>query len=100
MGNIGTGRALRRGVALGLAAVAAWGISLTADLGDMGRELAGLEGEPALAASLLAAQMGELPGGETAFKFHQSKYPEDRSRPFAVPLSATDTWLDGELRGI
>ena len=64
MGNIGTGRALRRGVALGLAAVAAWGISLTADLGDMGRELAGLEGEPALAASLLAAQMGELPGGE------------------------------------
>ena len=64
MGNIGTGRALRRGVALGLAAVAAWGISLTADLGDMGRELASLEGEPALAASLLAAQMGELPGGE------------------------------------
>ena len=41
-----------------------------------------------------------LPGGETLFKFHQSKYPEDRSRPFAVPLSATDTWLDGELRGI
>ena len=42
----------------------------------------------------------ELPGGETLFKFHQCKYPEDRSRPFTVRLSPTDTWLDGELRGM
>ena len=42
----------------------------------------------------------ELPGGETLFKFHQNKDPEDRSRVFTVSLSATDTWLDGELRGV
>lgn len=42
----------------------------------------------------------ELENGETLFKFHQNKYPEDRSRPFTVRLSPTDTWLDGELRGM
>ena len=41
-----------------------------------------------------------LPGGETLFKFHQNKDPEDRSRAFTVRLSPTDTWLDGELRGM
>ena len=42
----------------------------------------------------------ELPSGETLFKFHQNKYPEDQSRPFTVRLSSTDTWLDSELRGV
>ncbi|MDE6456569.1 MAG: KamA family radical SAM protein, partial [Dysosmobacter sp.] len=41
-----------------------------------------------------------LPGGESLFKFHQSKYPEDCARPFTVRLSPGDTWLAGELRGI
>ena len=58
------GRALRRGGALGLALVAAWGVSLTADLGGAGRRLAELGEEPALAVSLMAAQLGELPGRE------------------------------------
>ena len=43
------GRALRRGVALGLVLAAAWGVSLMADLGAMGDGLAGLGEEPALA---------------------------------------------------
>lgn len=57
------GRALRRGVALGLVLAAAWGVSLMADLGAMGDGLAGLGEEPALAVTLMAAQLGELPGG-------------------------------------
>ena len=64
MGDKGTGRvgrALRRGVALGLALVAAWGVGLTAD--PAGR-LAGLGERPALAVSLMTSQLGELPGGE------------------------------------
>ncbi len=56
-----TGRALRRGVALGLALVAVWGVSLTADLSGAGHRLAALGEEPALAVSLLAARLGELP---------------------------------------
>lgn len=58
------GRALRRGVALGLALAAAWGMSLTADLSGVGDRLTALGEEPSLAASLLTAQMGELPGKE------------------------------------
>jgi len=42
----------------------------------------------------------ELPGGETLFKFHQNKYPEDSAKAFAVRLSPGDTWLDEELRGL
>ena len=45
MGHKGTGqigRALRRGVALGLALVAAWGVSLTADFGQVGDRLTAL----------------------------------------------------------
>ena len=57
------GRALRRGVALGLVLAAAWGVSLMADLGAVGDGLAGLGEEPALAVTLMAAQLGELPGG-------------------------------------
>lgn len=52
------GRALRRGLALGLALAAAWGISLTADVED----LAALGEEPALAVSLMKSRLGELPG--------------------------------------
>ena len=63
MGNKGTGRALRRGVALGLALVAVWGVSLTADFDALGSRLVRLGEEPG-AAALLASQLGELPGGE------------------------------------
>ena len=56
------GRALRRGVALGLVLVAVWGISLTADLGGLGERLAALSQEPALAVSLLESRLGALPG--------------------------------------
>lgn len=56
------GRALRRGVALGLALAAAWGISLTADLGGVKEDLTALGEEPALAVSLMKSQLGELPG--------------------------------------
>ena len=42
----------------------------------------------------------ELENGEILFKFHQNKYPEDRSRVFTARLSPTDTWLDGDLRGV
>ena len=41
-----------------------------------------------------------MPGGETVFKFHQSKYPENSARVFTANLSSTDTWLDGELKGM
>ena len=63
MGNK-MGRALRRGVALGLVLVAAWGVSLTADLSGLGNGLAALGGGPTLAVSLMASQLGELPGRE------------------------------------
>ncbi len=41
-----------------------------------------------------------MPGGETVFKFHQSKDPENAARVFTANLSPTDTWLDDELRGM
>lgn len=56
------GRALRRGVALGLAGAAVWGIALTADLSAVEDGLTGLGEEPALAVSLMSSQLGELPG--------------------------------------
>ena len=65
MGNNGTGRAgrtLRRGVALGLALVAAWGVSLTADFSGVGTQLATLGEEPSLAVSLRNSQLWELHG--------------------------------------
>lgn len=55
------GRALRRGVALGLALTAVWGVSLTADLGGVTENLSALGKEPALAVSLMKSQLGELP---------------------------------------
>lgn len=56
------GRALRRGVALGLAGAAVWGIALTADLSAVGDGLTGLGEEPALAVSLMKSRLGALPG--------------------------------------
>ena len=41
-----------------------------------------------------------LPGGQTLFKFHQSKYPENTARVFTADLSPADTWLDDDLRGM
>ena len=67
MGEKGTGRrlqALRRGVALGLALVAVWGVSLTADLDGVRTRLTALGEEPTLAVALMTAQLGELPGRE------------------------------------
>ena len=63
MGNK-VGRALRRGVALGLALAAAWGVSLTADLAGVSGSLAALGEEPTLAVTLMASQLGALPGQE------------------------------------
>lgn len=58
------GRALRRGVALGLALTAAWGVSLTADLRGVTGNLTALGEEPALTVSLMKSQLGELPREE------------------------------------
>lgn len=55
------GRALRRGVALGLGLVGLWGISLTADLSGLKDALASLGQEPALAVALMESQLGALP---------------------------------------
>ena len=65
----GTGRlgpALRRGVALGLALVAVWGVGLTVDGAALGAGLASVGEEPALAVALLSSRLGELPGRERA----------------------------------
>ena len=55
------GRALRRGVALGLVLVACWGLSLMADLSGVKERLTALGREPGLSVSLLSSQLGELP---------------------------------------
>ncbi len=71
MGHKGTGqigRALRRGVALGLALVAAWGVSLTADFGQVGDRLTALGEQPGLAVSLLASQLGTPTSGGRALE--------------------------------
>lgn len=41
-----------------------------------------------------------LPGGETVFKFHQSRDDADMARPFTRVLSPMDTWLDENLCGV
>ncbi len=58
--------ALRRGVALGLALVAVWGVSLTADFSALEKLLTDLGEEPTLAVSLLSGQMNSLPREEAA----------------------------------
>ena len=60
----GLGRALRRGVALGLALTALWGVGLTADLDGWGEALARVGEQPALAVSLMRRQLGSLPEEE------------------------------------
>lgn len=42
----------------------------------------------------------QMPDGETVFKFHQSKYPENNARVFTAKLTPTDTWLDEDLQGM
>lgn len=44
--------------------------------------------------------IGKGSDGNTIFKFHQSKYPEDFSKIFTVRLSDKDTWLDDDLNGM
>ncbi|MGE4275896.1 MAG: stage II sporulation protein P [Lawsonibacter sp.] len=58
--------ALRRGVALGLALVAVWGVSLTADFSALENLLTDLGEEPTLAVSLLSGQMSPQPKQEAA----------------------------------
>ena len=41
--------------------------------------------------------IGMLPDGQTIFKFHQNKYPEDASRIFTRALTPDSRWLDDEL---
>ena len=60
--------ALRRGVGLGLALVALWGVGLTADPSALGRRLAALGEEPAVAVGLLSSQLGTLEEEERARK--------------------------------
>ena len=60
--------ALRRGIGLGLALVALWGVSLTADLPALGEGLWKLGEEPSLAVGLLSGQMGKLPEEERALE--------------------------------
>ena len=60
--------ALRRGIGLGLAMVAIWGVSLTADLSALGEGLWKLGEEPSLAVGLLSGQMGKLPEEERALE--------------------------------
>ena len=71
MQNRGTGRmwrAARRGVALGLALVAAWGAGLTVGGGQWGARLTALGGQPDLAVSLLSGQLGWTPGEDRALE--------------------------------
>ena len=41
--------------------------------------------------------IGMLPDGQTIFKFHQNKCPEDASRIFTRALTPDSRWLDDEL---
>lgn len=58
--------ALRRGVALGLALVALWGVGRTVNLSTLGKQAAALSSRPGLAVTLLKHQLGPLPGQEEA----------------------------------
>ena len=54
-------RAMRRGVGLGLAAVAVWGVTMTADLSGVTQVLRTWADRPAVAVALLESQLGSLP---------------------------------------
>ena len=64
-GNGQVGRALRRGVALGLAVVGMWGVGMTVDFSALGRAAAAWGAEQGGAAALLERQLGTLPGSGT-----------------------------------
>ena len=64
-GNGQVGRALRRGVALGLAVVGMWGVGMTVDFSALGRAAAAWGAERGGAAALLERQLGALPGSGT-----------------------------------
>ena len=64
-GNGQVGRALRRGVALGLAVVGMWGVGMTVDFSALGRAAAAWGAERGGAAALLERQLGTLPGSGT-----------------------------------
>ena len=66
-GNGQVGRALRRGVALGLALIGVWGVGMTVDFSALGGAAAAWGAETGGAAALLERQLGALPGtkGET-----------------------------------
>ena len=62
------GRALRRGVALGLALIGVWGVGMTVDFSTLGGAAAAWGAEPGGVAALLEKQLGALPGsGEETF---------------------------------
>ena len=54
-------RALRRGIGLGLAVVAVWGVAMTADLSGVKEVLRIWADRPAVAVALLESQLGSLP---------------------------------------
>ena len=67
-GNGQMGRALRRGVALGLALIGMWGVGMTVDFSALGGAVAAWGAESGTAAVLLERQLGALPGsGREAF---------------------------------
>ena len=71
MGDKGTGRmvrAARRGVALGLALVAAWGIGVTVDGANLWGRVSALGTRPELTVALLEGQLGRLPGQTRALE--------------------------------
>ena len=64
-GNGQVGRALRRGVALGLALIGVWGVGMTVDFSALGGAAAAWGAETGGAAALLERQLGTLPGSGT-----------------------------------
>lgn len=54
-------RALRRGIGLGLAVVAVWGVAMTADLSGVKGVVRTWADRPAVAVALLESQLGSLP---------------------------------------
>ena len=67
-GNGQVGRALRRGVALGLALIGIWGVGMTVDLSSLNEAVAAWGAEGGRAVALMERQLGALPGsGEETF---------------------------------
>lgn len=54
-------RALRRGIGLGMAVMAVWGVAMTADLSGVKETLQSWSDRPAVAVALLESQLGALP---------------------------------------